>query len=383
MAAAFSILGLQGCSTPPTRGKPLPVELNAVAEVPGIADARRWGDERPAGLDAWLTLPEKDLRARYGGVMDRRHSYLVVSGGGENGAFGAGLLSGWSKRGTRPEFQIVTGISTGALIAPFAFLGSAYDPVLREMYTRYVTKDLVMPRSLLQLLSSDAAMDTTGLRRLIAHYVNDAVIQAIAAEGRKGRSLLVGTTNLDAERPVIWDITRIAASQNPNAPKLIHDVILASASIPGAFPPVLIEVEAEGGRYDEMHVDGGVTNQLFFSARGIEWGKILERLGVEGSPDLFLIRNAKLKERWVSVEPRMLPVVSRTVNSLIRSQSIGDLAKIYILAQKYGFGLHVTFIPEEFDAESNEMFDPVYMKALFELGYELGHIGSAWKTTEK
>lgn len=368
---------------PPTRGNPLPSELSGIAEVPGIVDARRWGDERPVGLDAWLTLPEQQLRARYGGIMNRRHSYLVISGGGNEGAFGAGLLSGWSERGTRPEFQIVTGTSTGALIAPFAFVGSHYDPVLREMYTRYATKDLTAPRSLLQIVSGDAAVDTTPLRRLIARYFNDDVIQAIAAEGRKGRSLLVGTTNLDAARPVIWDITRIAASQTPGARELIHDVILASASIPGAFPPLLIEVEAVGARYDEMHVDGGATGQLFFGPRGIEWDRVLKRLGVEGKPDLFLIRNAGLKERWTSVEPRLIPIVSRTIDSLIRDQGIGDLAKIYILAREYGFGFHFAFIPEDFTVETKEAFDLEYMGALFDLGYELARSGEPWRTSDK
>jgi hypothetical protein len=383
LAAILAALTLQGCSTPPTRGEPLPEELSARAMVPGIPGARRWGDERPAGFDAWLTLPQAELEARYGGVMHRPHSYLVISGGGSDGAFGAGLLNGWSEHGNRPEFQIVTGISTGALMAPFAFLGSDYDPVLREMYTRYATKDLIEPRTVLDIIRGDAAADTRPLRRLIAAYVNDEVIASIAAEGRKGRSLLVGTTNLDAARPVIWDITRIAASSAPGARELIHDVILASASIPGAFPPVLIEVEADGRRYDEMHVDGGVTGQLFFGAKGIDWDKVVERLGVVGKPTLYLVRNGRLTERWDSVRPRLIPVATRTVSSLIRSQAIGDLAKVYILAKEYKVGFHLAFIPDEFDVESSEPFDPTYMKALFELGYSLGRQGSPWETVDE
>lgn len=379
VAILLAALFLQGCSTPPTRGEPLPEELSARATVPGIPGARRWGDERPAGFDAWLTLPQAELQARHGGVMHRPHSYLVISGGGSDGAFGAGLLNGWTEHGSRPEFQIVTGISTGALTAPFAFLGAEYDSVLREMYTRYATKDLVEARTVLDIVRGDAAVDTGPLRRLIAAYVNEDVIKAIAAEGRRGRSLLVGTTNLDAARPVIWDITRIAASADPGARKLIHDVILASASIPGAFPPVLIEVEADGNRYDEMHVDGGVTGQLFFGAKGIDWDKVVERLGVVGRPELYLIRNSRFNDRWDSVRPRLIPIVSRTVSSLIRAQGIGDLAKVYILAKKYAVGFHVAFIPDHFDIEASEPFDPAYMKALFELGYGLARDGNPWK----
>jgi hypothetical protein len=369
---------LQGCATPPMRGIPLPQELSTSATIPDIPDARRWGDERPSGLDAWLSLPKKDLRARYAGVMNRPHSYLVISGGGADGAYGAGLLCGWTDHGTRPEFQIVTGISTGALIAPFAFLGSDYDPLLREVYTRYSTRDLVAPRSLWQIIRSDSAMDTTPLRSLIAQYFNDDVIKAIAAEGRRGRSLLVGTSNLDAARPVIWDITRIADSGAPGARDLIHDVILASASIPGAFPPVLIEVEANGQLYDEMHVDGGVMGQLFFGGKGINWDIVFERLGVVGKPALYLIRNGRLRESWESVEPRLLPVVSRTVSSLIRTQGIGDLAKVYILAEKYQFNLELAHIPEDFTIEPTEPFDREYMRALFELGYERARTGRPW-----
>jgi len=371
-------LVLQGCTTPPVRGVPLPQELSGSATVPGIPEARRWGDERPSGLDAWLSLPRKELRARYAGVMNRPHSYLVISGGGADGAYGAGLLSGWTDRGTRPEFQIVTGISTGALIAPFAFLGPDYDPLLREVYTSYSTSDLVAPRSLWQIIRSDSALDTAPLRALIAQYFNDEVIEAIAAEGRRGRSLLVGTTNLDAARPVIWDITRIADSGATGARDLIHDVILASASIPGAFPPVLIEVEANGQLYDEMHVDGGVMGQLFFGSKGINWFTVFKRLGVVGKPDLYLIRNGRLREHWKSVEPRLLPVVSRTVSSLIRTQGIGDLAKVYILSEKYKFNLELAYIPEDFTLEPSEPFDREYMQALFQLGYENARTGSPW-----
>lgn len=379
-AILLTALLLQGCSTPPTRGEPLPEALSARATVPGIPGARRWGDERPAGFDDWLTLSQAELQVHYGGVMHRPHDYLVISGGGSDGAFGAGLLNGWTAHGSRPEFQIVTGISTGALMAPFAFLGAEYDPVLREMYTRYATKDLIETRSVFDIIRGDAAVDTGPLRRLIAAYVSDEVIEAIAAEGRKGRSLLIGTTNLDAARPVIWDITRIAASSAPVARELIHDVILASASIPGAFPPVLIEVEADGRRYDEMHVDGGVTGQLFFGAKGIDWDKVIERLGVVGKPNLYLVRNGRLTERWDSVRPRLIPVATRTVSSLIRSQAIGDLAKVYILAKEYKVGFHLAVIPDEFDFESSEPFDPAYMKALFELGYDLAREGKQWNT---
>ena len=372
------IAAIAGCAAAPERERPLPAAVASDAIIPDIPGARYWGDERPAGLAAWLTLPEEVLRAHYGGIMDRPHNYLVTSGGGGDGAFGAGLLVGWTEAGSRPEFQIVTGISTGALMAPFAFLGSAYDPVLREIYTEFSTKDLVEMRGPLKIIRGDAVTSTRPLRRKIAQYLNDDVIAQIAAEGRKGRSLLVGTTNLDAGRPVIWDITHIAASGSPRAASLIHDVILASASIPGVFPPVLIEVEANGRRYDELHVDGGVTAQLFFSPVRTDWRRIARRLRVQGEPRLYVIRNAKLHPGWRTVKPRLLPIMNRAIDTLIRIQGIGNLAELYIIAREQGLDYRLADIPASFYAVSNEPFDKTYMSALFELGQRRAVAGEAW-----
>ena len=372
------VIAVAGCAAAPLRENPLPADLGLKAQLPGMPVVRKWGDEPPANFEAWLELPERVLRERYGGIMNCRHDYLVISGGGSNGAFGAGLLVGWSEHGFRPDFQIVTGISTGALIAPFAFLGHEYNDELKEMYTRYSTRDLVQKRGLLALIRGDAATDFTPLRNLLARYLNDDVINRIAAEGRKGRSLFIGTTNLDAGRPVIWDITRIAATQSEGAAELIHKVVLASAAIPGMFPPVLIDVEAEGKRYDEMHVDGGVTGQLFLERYGIDWKKVQERLQVDGRPKVYVIRNSKLRNRWETVRRRLLPILSRSLSTLIASQGKGDLARIYIAAEEYGFDYYLAYIPNSFGVESKEPFDPVYMGALFELGYDLARKGYPW-----
>jgi predicted acylesterase/phospholipase RssA len=369
---------LSGCAAPPERERPLPGQLAPLAEIPGIPGARHWGDTAPEGLRDWLSLPDESLRARYGEIMDQPHSYLVISGGGGEGAFGAGLLVGWSARGDRPEFQIVSGISTGALIAPFAFLGSRYDPVLEDAYTHYATADLMKGRSLVDILRGDAAADVIGLKRLLEHHLNDRVIEEIAEEGRKGRSLYIGTTNIDAARPVLWNITRIAASGAPGAPELIRSVVLASTAIPGAFPPVLIEVEADGERYEEMHVDGGVTTQLFLSYAGMDWRRIAQRLQVEGGTTVYAIRNAKLHQTWETVPRRLPSVVKRSVSTLIKSQGLGDLARLYIVARENGFAYRLAYIPDSFQAESNEAFDKAYMAELFQLGYELSRDGQVW-----
>ena len=210
-------------------------------------------------------------------IVGREQVYLAVSGGGANGAYGVGILLGWTAAGTRPEFALVTGISTGALIAPFAFLGPEYDARLKEAYTSMTTKDIAKPRSALGTLNSDAATDTAPLKAHIARYVDQEVIDAIAREFRRGRRLFIGTTNLDAIRPVFWNIGYIAVSGRPDAGDLIRTILLASASIPAVFPPQYIPVEAGGKRYDEIHVDGGAVAQAFLYPLGVDWRIILKK----------------------------------------------------------------------------------------------------------
>jgi hypothetical protein len=370
---------MSGCASV-LRHNSLPEDFEGMAQLPGMPErARIWGDEPPPWLDRWRKDSREDLVAEFGGVMGQEHNYLAISGGGANGAFGAGLLVGWSAAGTRPEFTIVTGISTGALIAPFAFLGPDYDVQLEEVYTKYSTDDLIKKRGILAAATGDAAVSTEPLQTLIARYFNPQVIKAIAAEGRKGRVLFIGTTDLEADRPVIWNITRIAASGDPGALELIHKVVLASASIPVAFPPVIIEVETDGQRYDEMHTDGGTTTQIFLYPVGIKWDVITERLEVKGTPKVFLIRNARLEPVRKSLKPRILPIADRAVSSLIRTQGIGDMYRLYFGAQRDGLDYNLAYIPGDFSETPKEMFDPEYMRKLFDLGYRMAKTGYPWR----
>jgi predicted patatin/cPLA2 family phospholipase len=340
-----------------------------------------WGDEQPVWFEKFLSRSDADLKAKLPAIYGTHHTYLAVSGGGQNGAYGAGLLTGWTAAGNRPEFSMVTGISTGSLIAPFAFLGSAYDNRLTEIYTKYSTKDLVKKRSVVGMISSASAADVTPLKRLIAGYVDANLIAAIAEEHRKGRRLWIGTTNLDAGRPVLWDIGAIANSSDPRAPGLIRDVLLASASIPGAFPPVLIKVDANGKTFDELHVDGGTTTQVFVYPAGVDWKAITTKLKAKGRPDLYVIRNASLDPTYDPVKPKIIPIAGRSIDALIRTQGIGDTYRIYAAAQRDGLRYHLAYIPKEFDLKSEEVFDLAYMRKLYELGYEQGKAGSAWHAT--
>lgn len=367
------------CASLPQRN-PLPDDFAGMAEIPGMSErVRFWGDEPPPYERAWLGQSREELMAQYSGVMGREHNYLAISGGGPQGAFGAGLLVGWTEAGTRPEFTMVTGISTGALSAPFAFLGPAYDAQLKEIYTRYSTDDLVKRRSILAIVTGDSATSTKPLRALVARYFNEQVIDAIAQEFRKGRQLFIGTTDLDADRPVIWNITRIAASGDPKAVEMIHKVLVASASIPVAFPPVIIEVEADGLRYDEMHADGGTSTQIFLYPVGLDWNLVIEKLEVKGEPSVYLIRNARLRPVRKAMIRKVFPIADRSISSLIRTQGIGDMYRVYLAAERDGIDYNLAYVPDDFDEKAKEMFDPEYMRKLFDVGYRMAKSGFPWK----
>jgi hypothetical protein len=305
--------------------------------------------------------------------------YLAISGGGDNGAFGAGLLNGWTQAGTRPEFKVVTGVSTGALSAPFAFLGSKYDAQLTEVYTQTSQKDIFKKRGMINGLFSDAMADTAPLGEMVAKYVDAALLEAIAAEYAKGRILLVGTANLDAMEPIIWNMTAIAASKDPHALQLFRRILVASASIPGAFPPVMIDVTVDGVQYQEMHVDGGTVAQVFLyppSLRSALTQPLAPRKRV-----LYIIRNARLDPDWASVERRTLTVATRAISSLTQTQGVGDLYRIYATTQRDGIDYNLAFIPRTFTVPHTEEFDTNYMRQLYALALEMAKNGYTWQKT--
>lgn len=373
------IVPIVGCAFLPERN-PAPESDGPLAEIPGIPNARFWGDEVPELLVERLrTWDEADMSQRVPALFRTQHIYLAISGGGQNGAFGAGLLNGWTESGKRPEFTVVTGISTGALSAPFAFLGPDYDDELKRVYTTYNTEDLIEKRAWSVIATGDSAADTTKLRAVIDGFLDEELIRRLAAEQRRGRRLFIGTAFIDAGRPVIWDLTTIAASGHPSARKLIGDVLLASASIPGAFPPVLIEVERDGRRYDEMHVDGGTAAQVFIYPSVVDWQVLLEKLQVPAPPKVYVIRNAGLRPRWEPVEPRIYKIAGSAISSLIRTQGLGDLTQIYLLSQRDGAEFYLAYVPDEFREEPDEPFDRDYMIELFERGYEMARAGYPWE----
>ena len=378
-AALAGVLG-QGCVSVPKR-EPVPDTIYERAVVPGIPLARFWGDEKPPYVDTWLAKSKEELEAEFPELFGREHIYLAISGGGANGAFAAGLLKGWTASGTRPEFSIVTGVSTGALIAPFAMLGPEYDSLIEEFYTTYGTSDLIHKRNIANALTSDALYGTKNLANLLAKYVTEDVMHRLAEKHLQGRQVYIGTTDIDAGRPVIWNISRIAASGQPGALDLIRQILLASASIPAAFPPVAIDVEVQGDRFQELHVDGGTSSQVFLYPAGIPWDEMVHKLEVPGTPRAYIIRNSRLDAQAAAINRKLLPIADRTISSLIRTQGIGDLFRIFALAERDGLDFNLAYIPASFSEVPQEVFDTVYMRKLFDLAYEMGKSGYDWYKT--
>ncbi len=305
-------------------------------------------------------------------------NFLALSGGGDKGAFGAGILVGWTKAGTRPEFKLVTGVSTGALIAPFAFLGPKYDSQLTAVFTNVSSKDILNKRTPLAAIMDDAMADNAPLWALTEKYVNDAMLKDIAAEYQKGRFLLIGTADLDNMRPVVWNIGKIAASGNPNALHLIQSIMIASAAIPGAFPPVLINVEAGGKHYQEMHVDGGTVAQVFVYPVSIKLNQAAKAAGVERERRMYIIRNARLDPDWAQVERKLYTIAGRSIASLIQMQGRGDLFRIHSVALRDGVDFNLAYIPATFDAPHPDDFDTGFMRALYKYGYDQAVAGYPW-----
>ena len=383
LVTALTAVALAGC-TAAERLPPAAVNVTDRTTVLGIPNARFYADTQAAEMvQEALRAVERERAANAGSLGPGGRlppaNYLGLSGGSDNGAFGAGLLVGWSETGTRPEFKLVSGVSTGALIAPFAFLGSAYDPQLRTVYTEVQPGNIYEMRWTPTALFSESLADTTPLYGLISLYVDDRMVAAIAREYSRGRLLLIGTTNLDTEGPVIWNIGAIAASGKPGALELIHKILLASAAVPGGFPPVMINVDLDGQHFQEMHVDGGAVAQMFLYPPSIGLHADLKQGALARERHAYLIRNSRLDPEWASTDRAVFSIVGRAISTMIHYSGYNDAVRIYATSRRDGVDYNLAFIGADFTAEHKVPFDQAYMRALFNYGYRQGRAGYRWR----
>jgi hypothetical protein len=387
-------LAVAACDAP-ARLASLPDKMRGTASFQGLPPDVRFvldgSDDERMGRVAMQALARELAYAEKSGLkgLAPAATYLAVSGGGENGAYGAGVLAGWSALGKRPAFKGVTGVSTGALIAPFAFLGTSYDKDLERFYTTIGQKDVMVSRGLLSGVLGESLYDSTPLLRLIRSVMTPAMVAAIAQEySEKGRILLVATTNLDVPVGVLWNIGAIAASGHRDAGELIAKILLASASIPGAFPPVMIDIEAGGQHFQEMHVDGGTVAQVVFYppsfggkdflGDGSPEAARLLRAAEKRSYSLYVIRNSRPGADLETVDRSTLKIVGRAVSTLISAQGIGDLYQLYVICRRDGIDFNATWIPASFADRVTESFDTAYMNKLYRVGRAAIENGTAW-----
>lgn len=320
---------------------------------------------------------------------------LVLSGGGALGAYPAGVLCGWSQcplppgKGGRPEFDVVTGISTGALIAPLAFLGKDFDGELQKQYTTVRKSDIYVPRRSIRSYLTDSYSDNTPLRRRVEAFVSYENMARVAEEHRKGRRLYVGTTNLDTKRLVVWDIGAIAQKCTPEARKLIVDTLIASSAIPAFFPPQFFDVTIDGVPYNELHVDGGVTRSMFFRPPIIKLPDTMGEVNrnnaamLAGS-NVYAMVAGKIYHTPAGVRARTLPIVFASVTNLLYAVTRADLYRLYTYALLTGMNFWVSAIPQDLDVSDDATaFDPVSMGKMFCEGYRLGKEGTAYRKGTK
>ena len=376
-------LGLAACASP-ARGPAVPIARTRDAKVLGLPNERFFFPWDGAGFRTEVLAAQERARKIHGTPrrgQERTIELLAISGGGENGAFGAGLLNGWTEAGNRPTFSLVTGVSTGALTAPFAFLGPRYDAALKAVYTDITPKDVLEQRYLLNAaLFDDALADSAPLFRTISRHLNEAMLADIARAYERGRLLLIGTSDMDAQLPVAWNVGAIAASGHPGALDLVRRILLASSAVPGAFPPVMIDVMLDGKSYQEMHVDGGAFTQVFLYPRSVTSERRANlRQGNQVQPvRAYIIRNGRLTPNPARTERQTFVIAQRAISSMISASGFNDVARIRNTTREDGVDFNLAAIGPDFPDEPKEPFEQAFMRKLYDHAFAQARVGYPW-----
>ncbi|MEN8797705.1 MAG: patatin-like phospholipase family protein [Flavobacteriaceae bacterium] len=364
---------------------PVPVGKFYMAEIPDIPGVRAFGGSYSEvfqkDMEESLTQEPAKLFVdnESGGKI---YKFLALSSGGPNGAFGAGFLAGWTAHGTRPNFKVVTGISTGAIIAPFAFIGPEYDPQLEELFTSTSTKSLIRHKGFRVFNNPESLADSTPMLTTMRELADEHFLKRIAEEHNKGKRLLIGTTHLDAGHLVVWNMGIIANSKSPNALELFHKVILASASIPGVFPPVYIDVKVGKEDFDEMHLDGAIKAQFFLAEALIDLAKAEAKFGSQlqkAKKEFYIIRNGKLSPEPAQVERRLVPILTRAMAGMTQTAVRDSLYRVYVFAQNAEADFNYIGVPNNYNLrQSQEFANESEMINLFNEGFSTAVRGPEW-----
>ena len=349
---------------------PYGLSVASTASIAGFEDIRVYADSSGSLPQSRVWLPA---------AAHKEINYLVLSGGGAGGAFSVGVLTAWTDKGQRPKFDMVSGVSTGALIAPYAFLGPAYDEALVELYTSGIAQELVDMKFLPKGLLGPSLLKQEPLRKMVEQYLTQDILAEIAAEHRKGRRLLVLTSNLDSQRAVIWNMGAIADSKRPDALKLFQDIIIASASIPGLYPAVLIQAKSGGRSFEEMHSDGGSASQILTIPEGWMASSDKVKWPEGASLNLYIIVNNALMPEFSTTRNNTFTVMARANSTLIKSQTRSALVATYVYAQKNGIRFRVASIDKQVPYTMIDPFNTGYMRAVYNLGYTEMSNGTLWK----
>jgi hypothetical protein len=368
-------LALASCASMP-RASFTEKEQN-VARIPGMPNVRFFADAsleevtRVADMNAVLASARKS----------GRFELLAISGGAWDGAYGAGIVTGWTKSGRRPKFTVVTGVSAGALIAPFAFVGPDYDAALKDAFTSGASAPIGDGSDNLLAILGESGTRRETLHALVSRYVDGRFLRAVAAEHSRGRKLLVVTTNLDAQRAVVWNMGAIAASGHPRALELFRDVLTASSSVPGMFEPTRITVTANGRQFEELHVDGGVTTNVFILPDAMLAGGARDPEGGKLPGSVYVIMNSRLAPEFEVVQAQFAPTLGRSLSTVLKSHAKNTVLANIAFARSTGLDFNLTQIDKELPKDLQPSFNTDYMRAVYALGYSRGVSGTFWEKT--
>lgn len=361
------LMALTACATTPRISFDAMDQLNA--KITHFDNIRYFAD------DPNLEIQTFDGKNRASSNQPLR--YLALSGGGADGAYGAGVLVGWTAHGDRPQFDTVTGVSAGALIAPFAFLGTEYDNDLRDVFTSGVAANLVQFKSPLRGILGQSLSHNDALYDLIDDYVDRPFLDDVAKAYRAGRQLLVITTNLDAQRSVVWNMGAIAIKQDDEAVELFRKVLVASASIPALFPAVRIEATANGNHFEELHADGGITRQVYIvpDSAFVSRSNLTPRQARKR--EIYVIINNQFSPHFTVVKDKTITIASRSYETLIKASTQATVNGAYELARQNNSSFYLSFIDKFYDYNQIEPFNTEYMRTLFAYGFDKGR-SKAW-----